>query len=89
MAKATTTSSSGKTTVSNAKFEVEKQDGINNFDMWQCEMLDALYQQEIELILEEKPDKMEDKEWIKINRQICGTIHLCLAKDQKSLRRHQ
>lgn len=35
--------------------------------MWQCEMLDALYQQEIELILEEKPDKMEDKEWIKID----------------------
>ncbi|KAJ8638139.1 hypothetical protein MRB53_012406 [Persea americana] len=30
-------SSSAKTTVSNAKFEVEKFDGINNFGMWQCE----------------------------------------------------
>ena len=26
---------------------------------------------------------MDDKEWIKINRQTYGTIHLCLAKDQK------
>lgn len=49
--------------------------------MWQCETLDALYQQELKLILEEKPDKMEDKELTKINRQACGTICLCLAKD--------
>ncbi|KAJ8646583.1 hypothetical protein MRB53_008331 [Persea americana] len=30
-------SSSAKTTISNAKFEVEKFDGTNNFGMWQCE----------------------------------------------------
>ena len=26
---------------------------------------------------------MDDKEWAKINRQACGTIRLCLAKEQK------
>ena len=31
-------STSVKTTVSNAKFEVEKFDGCNNFSMWQCEV---------------------------------------------------
>ena len=32
-----------RNTVSNAKFEVEKFDGTNNFGMWQCEVLDVLY----------------------------------------------
>ncbi|KAL9442051.1 hypothetical protein AB3S75_020539 [Citrus x aurantiifolia] len=82
-ASSSSSSSSTRTTVTNAKFEVEKFNGINNFGMWQCEVLDVLCQQGLELALEEKPNKMDDKEWIKINRQACGTIRLCLAKDQK------
>ena len=27
--------------------------------------------------------KLEDKEWTKINRQACGTIHSCLTREQK------
>lgn len=69
--------------MTNEKFEVEKFNSTNNFSMWQCEVLDVLCQQELELALEEKPNKIDDKEWIKINRQACGTIRLCLAKDQK------
>ncbi|KAG8492015.1 hypothetical protein CXB51_015325 [Gossypium anomalum] len=76
-------SSSARTTMTNAKFEVEKFDSTNNFGMWQCEILDVLCQQELDIALEEKPDKMDDKEWAKINRQTCGTIRLCLAKEQK------
>ena len=82
-----TTSSSGssgyKTTMSNAKFEVEKFDGTNNFGMWQCEVLDVLIQQDLDITLEAKPDDMSEKDWAKLNRQACGTIRLCLAKDQK------
>ena len=59
--------------MTNAKFEVEKFDGIDNFGMWQYDVLDVLCQQELDLTLEEKPDKMDDKEWIKINKQTCGT----------------
>ena len=77
-------SSSVKTTISNAKFEVEEFDGPNNFG-WQCEIRDILSQQELEIALEDKPSEMEDKEWQKINRQACSTIILCLAKDQKYL----
>ena len=33
-----------RTSVSNAKFEVEKFDGTNNFNMWQCEVMDVLIQ---------------------------------------------
>ena len=63
-------------TVSNSKFEVEKFDGTNNFSMWQCEVMDILIQQELDIAL-------EDKYLDKINRQACDTIRLCLAKDQK------
>ena len=67
--------------LSNAKFEVEKFDGMNNFGMWQCEVMDVLVQQELDITLEDKPEGMLDKDWEKINRQACGTIHLCLAKN--------
>jgi hypothetical protein len=30
--------------VSNAKFDVEKFDGKNNFGIWQCEVMDVLAQ---------------------------------------------
>ena len=83
MTEASSSSLSARTTVTNAKFEVEKFDGTNNFGMWQCEVLDVLCQQELDVTLKEKSDMMDDKEWIKINRQACGTIRLYLAKDQK------
>ena len=72
-----------RTVISNAKFEVEKFDGRSNFGMWQCEVMDVFIQQELDIALEDKLEEMLDKDWDKINRQACGTIHLCLAKDQK------
>lgn len=52
MAEASASSSSTRTTVTNAKFEKEKFDGSNNFSMWQCEVLDVLCQQELDVALE-------------------------------------
>ena len=54
-------SSSAKTTISNAKFKVEKFDGTNNFGMWQCEVRDVLSQQELEIAVEDKPSDMKDE----------------------------
>ena len=52
-----------KMTVSSVKFEVEKFDGRNNFGIQQCEVLDILYQQELEVALKDvKPEKLKDKE---------------------------
>ena len=79
----TSTSTSRRPTISGGKFEVEKFDGTNNFGMWQCEVMDVLIQQELDIALEDKPADMDDKEWKKLSRQACGTIRLCLAKDQK------
>ena len=54
---------------------------MNNFGMWQCEVMDVLVQQELNITLEDKLERMLDKDWEKINRQACGTIRLCLAND--------
>jgi hypothetical protein len=48
--------------VSNVKFEVEKFDGTNNFNMWQCEVMDVLVQQELDIALEDKPEEMSTKD---------------------------
>ena len=73
-----------KKIISSEKFKVEKFDGRNNFDMWQYEVLNILYQQELDSTLkDEKREKMKNNEWKKINRQACGTIHSCFTKEQK------
>ena len=48
--------------ISNAKFEVEKFDGMNNFGMWQSEVMDVLVQQELDITLEDKFEWMSDKD---------------------------
>ena len=72
--------------VTNTKFDVEKFDGTNNFGMWQCEVQDVLFQQELDTALEEnKPEDVDEKDWTRINRLACGTIQLCLSKELKYL----
>lgn len=65
------------------KFEVEKFDGTNNFGMWQCEVMDVLNQQDLDIVLDNKPENMTDEDWKKKNNSACGTIRLFLAKDVK------
>ena len=70
--------------VTNTKFDVEKFDGTKNFGMWQCEVQDVLFQQELDVALEEsRPEDFDEKDWIRINRLSCGTIRLCLSKELK------
>ena len=76
-------SSVRRTMLSNAKFEVEKFDGTNNFGMWQCEVLDLLFREGSDIALESRPKDYSDEDWNYVNRQACGTIRLCLGKDQK------
>ena len=51
-----------RTMVSNAKFEVEKFDGTNIFGVWQCEVMDVLVQQELDITLEDKLEGMSNKD---------------------------
>uniref|UniRef100_A0A7N2L8X8 Uncharacterized protein n=1 Tax=Quercus lobata TaxID=97700 RepID=A0A7N2L8X8_QUELO len=49
--------------------EVEKFDGMNNFNMWQCKVMDALIQKELDIALKDKTTEMLEKDWERINRQ--------------------
>ena len=85
---ATTTAPSsilwGRTAMANARIAVEIFDGTGHFGMWQSELLDALFQQGLDIAIEEeKPDEIDEKEWKTINRLACGTIRSCLSREQK------
>ena len=47
-----------------SKNGVVKFDDTNNFGMWRCEVMDALYAQNLEdtLVLQEKPEKTSEKD---------------------------
>ena len=77
---------SSRSMVTNTKFDVEQFDGTNNVGMWQCEVLDVLFQQELDVALEEsRPEDVDEKDWTRINRLACGMIRLCLSKELKYL----
>ncbi|KAH0645930.1 hypothetical protein KY284_033814 [Solanum tuberosum] len=58
--------------VSNAKFAVEIFDGSGHFGMWQGEVLDVLFQQGLDIAIEEKkPDGVGEEDWKIINRVAC------------------
>ena len=70
--------------MSNSRFSVELFDGTGHFGMWQGEVLDALFQQGLDIAIEDKkPDDVDEKEWKTINRLACGTIRSCLSREQK------
>nr|GFA55561.1 retrovirus-related Pol polyprotein from transposon TNT 1-94 [Tanacetum cinerariifolium] len=52
--------------------------------MWQSEVLDALLQQGLDIVVEEsKPEDVEERNWLTINRLACGTIRSCLSREQR------
>lgn len=68
----------------NAKLALEVFDGTGHFGMWQAEVLDSLFQQGLDIVIKEKkPYDVEEKDWKTINRLVCGTICLCLSREQK------
>ena len=71
-------------TIANATLAVEIFDGTGHFGMWQSEVLDALFQQGLDIAIdEEKPDDVQEKDWKAINRLACGTIRSCLSREQR------
>ena len=70
--------------MTNTKLNVETFDGTGHFGMWQSEILDALFNQGLDIAIEkEKPEEIEEKEWRTLNRLACGTIRSCLSREQK------
>jgi len=68
--------------VSTLKLAVEIFEGTGHFGMWQGEVLDYLFQQSLDIAIEEeKPEEVEEKNWSIINRLACGTIRSYLSRE--------
>jgi len=67
------------------KIDVVKFDGTNNFEMWRCEVMDALTASNLEdtLRLKEKLEETSENNCDKMNRTACGLIRSCLIQDIK------
>ncbi|TXG59116.1 hypothetical protein EZV62_016945 [Acer yangbiense] len=61
-ATASTRSSWQRSSMSNAKFDIEKFDGTNNFGIWQCEVLDLLFREGSDIALSSKPKDISDED---------------------------
>ena len=70
--------------MSSTKFEIEKFNGKNNFELWKLKMRDLLVQQGLQRALDgkrKKPLIMTDDEWEDLDAKALSTICLCLADD--------
>ena len=78
-----------------SKINVVKFDGTNNFDMWRCEMMDALTASNLKdsLLCEKKSEETSQKDWDKMSWMACGVIRSYLtqrceeSRDDKNFRR--
>ncbi|KAH1122690.1 hypothetical protein J1N35_005850, partial [Gossypium stocksii] len=58
-------------------------DGTSHFDIWQSDVLDILFQQGLDITIDEKkPDDVEENYWKTINHWTCGTIRSCLLESR-------
>jgi hypothetical protein len=67
-----------------AKFEIEKFNGKNNFEIWKVKMHDLLVQQGLVKVLlgkSKNPVTISDEEWEEIDVRALSAICLCLADD--------
>ena len=63
--------------MSNTKFEIEKFNGKNNFDLWKLKMRDLLVQQGLPKYLDGKKNKpltMKNDEWEDLHAKALSTI---------------
>jgi len=67
------------------KIDVVKFDGKNNFEMWRCDVMDALTTSNLKgtLCLRENPEETSEKDWDKINITAYGLIRSYLIQDIK------
>ena len=67
-----------------ARFEIEKFNGKNNFEIWKVKMHDLLVQQGVAKALmgkSKQPYNITDDEWDEMDERAVSAIRLCLADD--------
>jgi hypothetical protein len=77
-------SSSPMVKTQSAKFEIEKFNGKNNFEIWKVKMHDLLVQQGVVKVLlgkAKQPVTITDEDWDEIDARALSAIRLCLVDD--------
>ncbi|KAH9768967.1 Integrase catalytic domain-containing protein [Citrus sinensis] len=67
------------------KIDVETFDGKINFGMWRREVMDALIQIDLDVVLKNKRHLYDEEIWDRMNEKACGQIKTCLTKEVKYL----
>ncbi|KAH9671777.1 retrovirus-related pol polyprotein from transposon TNT 1-94-like protein [Citrus sinensis] len=67
------------------KIDVEKFDGKINFGMWRREVMDALIQIDLDVVLKNKRHLYDEEIWDRMNEKACDQIRSCLTKEVKYL----
>ncbi|KAH9666498.1 hypothetical protein KPL70_020662 [Citrus sinensis] len=67
------------------KIDVEKFDGKINFGIWRREVMDALIQIDLDVVLKNKRHLYDEEIWDRMNEKTCGQIRSCLTKEVKYL----
>ena len=62
-----------------------KFDGVINFEIWHCEVRNALLVQGLKdaIASEPKPAETTKKDWVRMNEVACAVIRSCLTQDIK------
>ncbi|KAH9666242.1 Integrase catalytic domain-containing protein [Citrus sinensis] len=71
--------------VGGQKIDVEKFDGKINFGMWRHEVMDALIQIDLDVVLKNKRHLYNEEIYDRMNEKTYGQIRSCLTKEVKYL----
>ncbi|MFQ6641379.1 hypothetical protein Gotur_014790 [Gossypium turneri] len=62
------------------RFEIEKFDGVTNFNIWQLQIMAILVQTGLKkVIIEKKPENLNQTKWEELNEEALSAIQLCLT----------
>ncbi|MFQ6664177.1 hypothetical protein Gotur_031366 [Gossypium turneri] len=61
------------------RFEIEKFDGVTNFNLWQVWMMAILVQTSLKKVVTgKKPENQNQTEWEELDEKAFSAIQLCL-----------
>ncbi|MBA0552313.1 hypothetical protein Golob_023138, partial [Gossypium lobatum] len=62
------------------RFEIEKYDGVTNFNLLQVRMMTILVQTGLKkVVIEKKSENLNQTEWEEFDEKTLSTIQLCLT----------
>ncbi|MFQ6652047.1 hypothetical protein Gotur_024099 [Gossypium turneri] len=62
------------------RFDIEKFDGVTNFNLWQVRMMKILVQISLKKVITgKKPENLDQSEWEELDEKALSAVQLCLV----------